>query len=140
MFRSAFVLLWKRRRSSFDLAQDDTSSFKRNARREPSMGKTHVSEAGHGHPKCGLSIDEPVKSATNGSMLLRQQAPTPYGQYLGVGEFFGALGGAHNGFDEGDAQTAFFEFKDAVDGAASRGGDGVFQQRWMVAGLEHHLG
>lgn len=29
-----------------------------------------------------------------------------------------ALGGAHDGLDEGDAEAAFLEFEDAVDGAA----------------------
>ena len=47
--------------------------------------------------------------------------------------------GAHHGFDERDAQAAFFEFEDAVDGAAGGSGYGVFEQRRMVAGFEHHF-
>ncbi len=55
------------------------------------------------------------------------------------GQLLGAFGGAHHGFDESDAQAAFFQFEDAVDGAAGGRGDFVFEQRGMVAGFEHHL-
>jgi hypothetical protein len=64
----------------------------------------------------------------------------PLPEWLAGGEFFGALGGAFDGFDEGDAEAAFFEFEDAVDGAAGRGGDLVFEQGGVVAGFEDHFG
>ena len=59
---------------------------------------------------------------------------------LAFGEFAGALGGALDGLDEGDAQAAFFELEDAVDGAAGGGGDFVLEQGGVGAGFEHHLG
>lgn len=50
-----------------------------------------------------------------------------------------ALRCAHHGLDESDAQAAFFQFEDAVDGTSSGGGYGVFQQGRVIAGFEHHL-
>src|SRR2546421_5769332 len=41
-------------------------------------------------------------------------------------KFAGAVGGFYYGFDQGDAEFAFFEFQDAIDGAACGSGDGVF--------------
>src|SRR5579859_2690596 len=48
-----------------------------------------------------------------------------------------ALRGFDHCFDERDAQLSFFEFHDAVDGAASRRCHRVFQQRRMIARFEH---
>ena len=59
---------------------------------------------------------------------------------LAPGELAGAFGGALDGLDEGDAQAAFFELEDAVDGAAGGGGDFVLEQRGVRAGFEDHLG
>ena len=50
----------------------------------------------------------------------------PYGtQLLFKQQFAGAAGRFDNRLDERDAEFSFFEFKDAVDSAASRGGDSV---------------
>ena len=59
---------------------------------------------------------------------------------LSSGQFFCPLRGAHDSFDERHAQAAFFELQNAVDGATSGCGHGIFQQRRMIAGVEHHLG
>ena len=56
------------------------------------------------------------------------------------GQFFGAEGGSLDGLDEGDAEAAFFELEDAVHGAAGGGGDLIFEQGGMIAGLKHHAG
>jgi hypothetical protein len=45
---------------------------------------------------------------------------------LRVAKFLGALRGAHDRLDEGDAESAFFEFENAVDGAAGGRGDLIF--------------
>jgi hypothetical protein len=54
---------------------------------------------------------------------------SPVGRVLSFLEkqFAGALRGFHYSFDQRYAQLAFFEFEDAVDGAAGRRGHGVFQ-------------
>jgi putative CocE/NonD family hydrolase len=46
----------------------------------------------------------------------------------------------HYGFDERDPELAFLEFEDAVNGAARRGGDGVLEERGVIAGFEDHAG
>jgi len=40
------------------------------------------------------------------------------GESLARSQLFGALRGAHDSFDEGYAQSAFFKLQNAVDGAA----------------------
>ena len=47
----------------------------------------------------------------------------------------GTLRGLHHRLDERDAQLPFFEFEDAVDGAARWSGHCILQQRWMIASL-----
>ncbi len=55
-------------------------------------------------------------------------------------EFSGTLRGFHYGLDEGDAQLPFLEFQDAVDGAAGRSSDRVFQKRGVIAGFQDNAG
>src|SRR6266849_6603156 len=55
-------------------------------------------------------------------------------------EFAGAVRGLDHRFDERDAELAFFKFQNAVNGAAGRRGDRVFEQRRVIAGLEHYTG
>src|SRR6516165_2524320 len=50
-----------------------------------------------------------------------------------------SFGGTHDSLDQRDAQAAFFQLKNAVDSATGGGGDFVFEQGRVVAGLEHHL-
>ena len=57
-----------------------------------------------------------------------------------VGELFGALRGTFYGLDERDTQTAFFKLQDSVNGTAGGGGDLIFEQGRVVAGLKHHAG
>jgi hypothetical protein len=52
----------------------------------------------------------------------------------------GALRGLHHSLDERDAQLPFFQFHDAVDGAARGSGHRVFQQCWMIAGFKNNAG
>lgn len=47
---------------------------------------------------------------------------------LRVAKFLGTLRGAHDRLDEGDAESAFFEFENAVDGASSGRSDLVLEQ------------
>jgi hypothetical protein len=47
--------------------------------------------------------------------------------FVGEEEFAGALRSLHDGFDQRNAEFAFFEFEDAVDGAARRSGHGVLE-------------
>ena len=53
-------------------------------------------------------------------------------------QFPGAECSFDHRLDEGDTQLPFFEFEDAVNRAAGRRRYRVFQQRWMVSGLQHH--
>src|SRR5438046_5152556 len=55
-------------------------------------------------------------------------------------EFAGAAGGFDYGLDERDAELAFFEFQSAFYRAASGRGDGVLQERGVVAGFEYDAG
>src|SRR5207253_10510619 len=55
-------------------------------------------------------------------------------------EFAGAAGGFDYGFDERDAELAFFEFQNAVDRAAGGRGHGVLQPRRVIAGFKYHAG
>src|SRR5687768_4918806 len=57
---------------------------------------------------------------------------------LSVDEFFCALGCANNRLDEGDAETAFFQFEDAVHGTAGRRCNEIFELCGMLAGLDNH--
>jgi len=56
---------------------------------------------------------------------------------LGECQFFRSLRRPHDCLDEGYAQFAFFQFHDAVNGAARRGGYSILEQSRMVAGFEH---
>jgi hypothetical protein len=55
-------------------------------------------------------------------------------------ELAGAGGGFDNGFDESDAELAFFQLEDAVDGTACGSSDGVFEESGVVAGFEDDAG
>jgi len=55
-------------------------------------------------------------------------------------EFSGTVRGFDYGFDQGDAEFAFFEFEDPINGASGGGGDGIFQERGVIAGVENHAG
>src|ERR1700757_1974930 len=55
-------------------------------------------------------------------------------------QFSRALRSLHHSFNQRDAQFPFFQFEDAVNRAAGGGGDGIFQQRGMVAGFQHYAG
>src|SRR5581483_9913832 len=60
------------------------------------------------------------------AMSSRRQLPRP-------------LRSPHHGLDQRHAQSAFFQFQNAVDRTSSRRGHFVFQQRRMVSRFEHHL-
>ena len=55
-------------------------------------------------------------------------------------KFPGALRSFHYGLDEGNAELAFLEFHNAVDGAPRGSGDGIFEQGRVIAGFEDHAG
>src|SRR5215469_4346948 len=72
-------------------------------------------------------------------MALRRKVTQRRGEVpsaLPEGEFLRPLRGFDYRLNEGDAQFSFFQFEDAVDGAAGGSGDGVFEQRRVVAGFE----
>ena len=48
----------------------------------------------------------------------------------------GAARGFHDRLDERDAEFAFFEFENAVDGAARRSSHGVLEERGVIAESE----
>ena len=50
-------------------------------------------------------------------------------------QFPRAAGGFDDRLDQRDPEFPFFEFEDAVDGAAGRRSDSVLEQRGMVAGF-----
>lgn len=55
-------------------------------------------------------------------------------------KFPGSLRSFHYGLDERDAELTFLEFHDAVNGAASGSGDGIFEQGGVIAGFEDDAG
>src|ERR1700730_1306222 len=55
-------------------------------------------------------------------------------------QFAGAVRGLYYGFDEGDTELPFFQFEDAVDGAAGWRRHRVFQQGRVIAGFEDDAG
>jgi hypothetical protein len=59
---------------------------------------------------------------------------------LSVSQFLGALRGLHDRFDQRDPELSFFEFHNRINRAAGGSGDGIFQERGMIAGLEHDFG
>ncbi len=69
------------------------------------------------HPQRTHAVFE-LTARTIGSVLLR---------ILCVDELAGAFGCFDDGFDQGDAQFAFFQFHQSVDGTAGRRSDHVFQ-------------
>lgn len=58
---------------------------------------------------------------------------------LSVSQFFGALRSLYDRFDQRDPKLAFFEFHNRINRAAGGSGDGIFQERGMIAGLKHDL-
>ncbi len=80
-----------------------------------------ASRPGSGHRAAGAGAQHPDHKVGRDALAEEQ--------------FLGALRGLDHGLDQGDAQAAFFQFEDAIHGAARRGGDGVLQQRGMIARL-----
>src|SRR5207249_865086 len=72
-------------------------------------------------------------SLTSLGMTRRRRARLFFKQQLA-----GAVRGFNNGLNERDAKLSFFEFKDAVDGAAGWSSHCIFEERGMIAGLQHN--
>src|ERR1035438_294864 len=79
-------------------------------------------------------ITLPCRAAANTHFLddPGRKTASPCGQLLRP------LGSALYGLDQGYPQPALFQLQDAVDGAACGRGDGVLQQRRVVAGFQYH--
>ena len=60
-------------------------------------------------------------------------------RHLSPPQLLRPLGCTHHRLNQSHAQTAFFQFENAVDGAASRRSHRVLEQCRMVAGFQHHL-
>src|SRR5882672_8513693 len=85
---------------------------------------------------CGMAEDKQSQSKQSYESASHEGFPLLFLEE----QLAGSVRGLYHCFDQRDAQLPFLEFEDAVDGAARWRGNGVFQQRWMVAGFENNAG